>query len=180
MTYRIRPANAHDIDDLMSLRTEAEGWLASKHTDQWSDRELGAIAISKWKATIDDGRTWVLLDKHNHTVGSVSRGPADRDFWHEEDQPETAFYLYKLMTSRQVAGQGIGSLVVDWTCRVAALEGRKWVRLDCWRTNRGLQSYYEGLGFTHLRTEEPDHRKSGWLAQRPSSLILNSESLGYA
>ncbi len=180
MQYLIRPAGTSDIDDLMTLRTEAEGWLANQGTDQWSDVEMGARAISKWKDTIDDGRTWVLTDEDHRTVGTVSRGPADRDFWTEDDQPETAFYLYKLMTSRQIAGGGLGSLVLDWTCRVAALEGRKWVRLDCWRTNRGLQAYYEREGFTHVRTETPVHRKSGWMAQRPSSLILNDSSLGYA
>jgi Acetyltransferases len=175
--YRIRPASPSDIESLMELRTEAEGWLSQQGTDQWSDPETGARAISKWRDAIDDGRAWVLTDQQGSTVGTVSRGPADRDFWHDQDRPESAFYLYKLMTSRTVAGSGIGSLVLDWACRVAALEGREWVRIDCWRTNTKLQAYYEGLGFTHVRTEAPAHRKSGWLAQRSSRLILNSAAL---
>lgn len=31
----------------MALRTEAEVWLSSKGTDQWSDPETGAKAIAK-------------------------------------------------------------------------------------------------------------------------------------
>ncbi|MEV5787579.1 GNAT family N-acetyltransferase [Streptomyces sp. NPDC052287] len=177
MTYQIRPASPSDIATLMALRTEAEGWLSQKGTDQWSDPETGARAISKWRDAIDDGRTWVLTDGGGLVVGTVSRGPADMDFWDSSDHPESAFYLYKLMTSRAAAGSGIGSLVLDWAARVAALEGRKWVRIDCWRTNIKLQGYYEGLGFTHVRTEYRSHRKSGWLAQRPSSLILNDSAL---
>lgn len=172
--YVIHPASPTDVSTLMELRTEAENWLRAKGSDQWSDREIGAQAITKWMNTIHDGRTWLIRDEAtDHVVGTVSRGPADMDFWNDEDRPESAFYLYKLMVRRDTAGSGLGSLVLDWACRIAALEGREWVRIDCWRTATGLQKYYEGLGFEHVRTESPSHRKSGWLAQRPSSLILN-------
>ena len=158
----------------MELRTEAETWLRAKGSDQWSDREIGAQAITKWMATIRDGRTWLIHDEEtDRVVGTVSRGPADMDFWTDEDRPESAFYLYKLIVRRDAAGSGVGSLVLDWACQIAALEGREWVRLDCWRTATGLQDYYERLGFKHVRTEAPPHRKSGWLGQRPSSLMLN-------
>lgn len=176
MTYYIRPAGVADVPDLMALRTEAEGWLPSLGTDQWSDPETGGRALAKWQATIDDGRTWVILDSLGSTVGTVSRGPADRDFWHDEDRPETAFYLYKLITARSVAGMGLGSIVLDWACRVASAEGREWLRIDCWRTNTGLQLYYERLGFKHVRTEAPSHRRSGWLAQRSTSFLTNPDS----
>lgn len=170
---RIRPAGQHDIDALMTLRTEAEQWLRTAGTDQWSDPETGSQAIAKWRQSIYEGRTWALLDRDQTVVGTVSRGPADPDFWSEEDRPETGFYLYKLIISRTLSRRGLGSLVIDWVSRVAALEGREWVRLDCWRTNHRLHRYYEGLGFTHVRTEAPAHRRSGWMAQRPAGLVLN-------
>jgi ribosomal protein S18 acetylase RimI-like enzyme len=171
----IRPANTADVPELMALRTEAEGWLSRLGTDQWSDTEIGARAIGKWHESINEARAWVITDESNTTLGTVSRGPADFDFWNDRDQPETAFYLYKLIVSRAAAGKELGSLVIDWACRVAALEGRQWVRLDCWRSNHALQEYYERLGFRHVRTKAPAGRKSGWLAQRPTSLILNRD-----
>ncbi|WP_242588250.1 GNAT family N-acetyltransferase [Streptomyces albidoflavus] len=177
MSYLIRPASPSDIPALMALRTEAESWLPSLGTDQWSDPETGTRALTKWRETIDDGRAWIALDSHDTPVGTVSRGPADRDFWTEHDHLEQAFYLYKLITARSVKGQGLGELILDWACRVAAAEGRAWVRIDCWRTNTGLQHYYEQLGFTHVRTEHPHHRKSGWLAQRSSSFTTSAASL---
>jgi GNAT superfamily N-acetyltransferase len=162
----------------MALRTEAEDWLRSKGSDQWSNREIGSRAIANWMGVVEDGRGWAILDSQdNQLIGTVCRGPADRDFWTEADSPESALYLYKLMVSRTHAGQGVGDLVLDWACKVAALEGREFVRVDCWRTAGGLHRYYEERGFTYLRTEAPAHRLSGWLAQRPSSLILNAEEL---
>lgn len=177
MSYRIRPASPEDIPALMGLRTEAENWLQAIGSDQWSDREMGQRAIVKWRQTITEGRSWVIIHPSDIVVGTVSRGPADSDFWQEDDQLHTALYLYKLIISRSVAGAGIGGLILDWACRVAALEGRRWVRLDCWRTATGLQQYYESAGFEHVRTEAPEHRRSGWLAQRKASLIMNAESL---
>ncbi|MDR3084264.1 MAG: GNAT family N-acetyltransferase [Streptomyces sp.] len=178
MPYSISPASVDDISLLMSLRTEAESWLAAQGSDQWSDRETGSIAISKWRAAIEEGRTWLIRDDDQDlTLGTVSRGPADMDFWRPGDRPEQALYLYKLMVRRDAAGLGIGSLVIDWACRLAALEGRHWVRLDCWRTATGLQRYYQSLGFEHVRTEAPAHRKSGWLGQRSSHLVINDVAL---
>ncbi|MEU6800348.1 GNAT family N-acetyltransferase [Streptomyces neyagawaensis] len=165
-TEYLRPAAAEDVPALLALRVEAEGWLRTKGTDQWSDPETGERAISKWRASIDEGRAWVVVSESDEVLATVSRGPVDRDFWTDEDRPETALYLYKLMVARNASGRQLGARVIDWMSRLAALEGRTWVRIDTWRTNNGLHAYYERLGFKHVRTEEPSHRRSGWLAQR--------------
>ncbi|MFI1029248.1 GNAT family N-acetyltransferase [Streptomyces sp. NPDC020951] len=152
----------------MALRTQAEEWLQTKGTDQWSDPETGERAISKWRASIDEGRSWVVVGAHGEVLATVSRGPVDRDFWTDADRPETALHLYKLMVAREAAGRQLGIRVIDWMSRLAALEGRTWVRIDTWRTNSGLHAYYERMGFKHVRTEMASHRLSGWLAQRPA------------
>ncbi|MEU9139206.1 GNAT family N-acetyltransferase [Streptomyces sp. NPDC048404] len=176
-TEYLRPASADDVPALLALRTEAEGWLHSKGTDQWSDPETGERAIAKWRASIDEGRAWVVVDGHGVVLATVSRGPVDRDFWTDDDRPESALYLYKLIVSRQAAGRQLGARVVDWMSRLAALEGRSWVRIDTWRTNSGLHSFYERLGFEHVRTEDPAHRRSGWLAQRPAGALALPDDL---
>ena len=166
-TYSLRPATTVDIPTLMALRTEAEHWLASKDTDQWSDQETGSRAIEKWHASIAEGRTWAVLSPRDDVVATVSRGPADTDFWRTEDGPEDALYVYKLIVARSEAGIGLGGGILTWLDRLAAWEGRRWIRLDVWRTNEKLQRYYQEQGFVHVRTEAPAHRKSGWLGQRP-------------
>lgn len=150
----------------MALRTEAEAWLGTKGTDQWSDPETGGKAIAKWRAAIDEGRAWVVVTDGGEVLATVSRGPVDRDFWTDDDRPESALYLYKLIVSRNASGRQLGARLVDWASSLAALEGRDWVRVDTWRTNGELHAYYERLGFSHVRTESPSHRRSGWLAQR--------------
>ncbi|MFF1696430.1 GNAT family N-acetyltransferase [Streptomyces sp. NPDC058257] len=159
----------------MALRTEAEQWLCVQGSDQWNDPEPGQSAIRKWHATIDDGRAWVVVGDPGSALATVSRGPIDRDFWNDDDKPESAFYLCKLIVARSAAGRQLGARIIDWASRVAALEGRDWVRVDTWRTNTGLHAYYECLGFKHVRTEAPSHRRSGWLAQRSSDAITRPD-----
>ncbi|MCL6738598.1 GNAT family N-acetyltransferase [Streptomyces neyagawaensis] len=176
-TEYLRPAAANDVPALLALRVEAEGWLRTKGTDQWSDPETGERAISKWRASIDEGRAWVVVSESDEVLATVSRGPVDRDFWTDDDRPETALYLYKLMVARNASGRQLGARVIDWMSRLAALEGRTWVRIDTWRTNTGLHAYYERLGFKHVRTETPSHRRSGWLAQRPAGELTMPDDL---
>ncbi|WUW63396.1 GNAT family N-acetyltransferase [Streptomyces sp. NBC_01455] len=170
-TEYLRPAAAEDVPALLALRTEAEHWLRSRGTDQWNDPETGDRAITKWRASIDEGRAWVVIGEHDEVLGTVSRGPVDRDFWTDADRPETALYLYKLIVSRKASGRQLGARVVDWMSTLAALEGRTWVRIDTWRTNAGLHAFYERLGFEHVRTEAPGYRRSGWLAQRRAGTL---------
>ncbi|KMS70257.1 GNAT family acetyltransferase [Streptomyces regensis] len=176
-TEYLRPAAAEDVPALLALRAEAEGWLRTKGTDQWSDPETGERAITKWRASIDEGRAWVVIGEGDEVLATVSRGPVDRDFWTDADRPESALYLYKLIVSRMASGQQLGTRVIDWMSRLAALEGRSWVRIDTWRTNTGLHAYYERLGFRHVRTETPQHRRSGWLAQRPAGELAMPDDL---
>ncbi|MGW1001341.1 GNAT family N-acetyltransferase [Streptomyces sp. NPDC002520] len=176
-TEYLRPAAAKDVPALLALRTEAERWLRTKDTDQWSDPETGERAIGKWRASIDEGRAWVVVDKGERVLATVSRGPVDRDFWTDADHPESGLYLYKLIVAREASGRHLGTRVIDWMSRLAALEGRSWVRIDTWRTNTGLHAYYERLGFKHVRTETPEHRLSGWLAQRPAGELALPEDL---
>jgi ribosomal protein S18 acetylase RimI-like enzyme len=176
-TEYLRPAAAEDVPALLALRTEAEGWLRDKGTDQWSDPETGERAIAKWRASIDEGRAWAVVGEDDAVLATVSRGPVDRDFWTDADHPESALYLYKLIVARDASGRQLGTRVIDWMSRLAALEGRAWVRIDTWRTNSGLHSYYERLGFRHVRTEAPTHRRSGWLAQRPAGALAMPHDL---
>ncbi|MEU5978813.1 GNAT family N-acetyltransferase [Streptomyces sp. NPDC047315] len=161
----------------MSLRTEAEAWLRTKDTDQWSDPETGERAIAKWHTSIDEGRAWVVVDDQGQALATVSRGAVDRDFWMDTDHPESALYLYKLIVARAASGRHLGVRVIDWVSRLAELEGRTWVRIDTWRTNTGLHAYYERLGFKHVRTEAPPHRLSGWLAQRAAGDLAMPDDL---
>ncbi|MFJ9558385.1 GNAT family N-acetyltransferase [Nocardiopsis sp. NPDC101807] len=115
---------------------------------------------------IRDGVTSVVTDPAGAVVATVTLAGPDPDWWHEDDAPESALYLYKLMINDSWRGTGLGDEILDWACRHAAAEGKSSVRLDCWRTNTALQEYYKARGFRHLRTETAPGRGSGALFER--------------
>lgn len=178
MRTEFRPATTADAPALMDLRIEAETWLAAAGIDQWrtSDGGIRDRALAKWRSDIDAGRTWVVTDTST-PVATITLAPADPDFWGPDDDPADAVYVAKLITSRQVSGHNLGGRLLDWAGSEARTQGRTWVRLDCWRSNKALHAYYLREGFAHLRTESPSHRLSGWLAQRPAYAVMHPEAL---
>ncbi|MEU3189479.1 GNAT family N-acetyltransferase [Streptomyces sp. NPDC006992] len=172
----MRPALPGEAASLMRLRIEAEEWLAAAGIDQWRSPGFRDRALAKWDADIEDGRTWVTVTGSDEIAGTVTLARPDLDFWRPSDQPDAALYVAKLITRRQFAGQKLGGRILDWVGAAARARDLPWVRLDVWRSNAKLQDYYRKEGFKHVRTEAPDHRLSGWMAQRPASVVMHPEA----
>ncbi|GAA3710320.1 GNAT family N-acetyltransferase [Streptomyces sp. NEAU-PBA10] len=171
----IRRATDDDAMALMKLRLEAEEWLAAQGIDQWRSPGFRDRALDKWRTDIAAGRTFVVEDVDGGVIGTVTLARPDTDFWTPEDGLDSAVYIAKLISSRHTAGDRLGGRIIDWVASVARKDGRPWVRLDCDRANIRLQDYYLREGFTHVRTECPDHRLSGWMGQRPADVIQHPD-----
>src|SRR5690606_15645478 len=87
-------------------------------------------------------------------------------FWTPAEATQPALYGYKIMISPERRGTGLGDALLDWMCERAEQVGAKWLRIDCWKTNTQLHSYFERRGFEHYDTRTAPGRNSGWLAQR--------------
>ncbi|MGI5122822.1 GNAT family N-acetyltransferase [Marinactinospora thermotolerans] len=163
MSLHIRTATDDDLEAVVGLRIAAEERLHAAGIDQWHDRERG---IRNLREGIHDGVTSVVTTPAGEVVATVTLAGPDPDWWHEEDDPESALYLYKLMINDDWRGTGLGDEILDWACQQAQDRGKSSVRLDCWRTNVALQKYYKDRGFRHLRTETAPGRGSGALFER--------------
>lgn len=71
-----------------------------------------------------------------------------------------------MMVPLDYAGTGLGAELLDWAAGRAYDAGVLWLRLDAWTTNTSLHTYYEHLGFEHVRTVAS--RASGACFQRPA------------
>ncbi|MFF6852777.1 GNAT family N-acetyltransferase [Streptomyces antimycoticus] len=177
MGQLIRPADTADTDALMALRIEAEEWLAAAGINQWRSPGFRDRALAKWKVDIEEGRTWVVPGPEGELVGTVTLARPDLDFWTAADAPDSAIYIAKLITARSAAGRNLGGRLLDWAGGVARSRSLPWLRLDVWRDNARLKQYYLDEGFTHVRTEAPAHRLSGWMAQRPATVVRHPDAL---
>lgn len=160
----IRKGTLDDANAVIALRVEAETWLHAAGIQQWVDRARG---IRNIRDGLEAGTTYVVENDRSEIVASLTLGGPDFDFWTEDDAPSEALYLYKFMIGRGCRGTGLGDRLLEWACDQAREQGRRWLRLDCWRENTALQRYYLNRGFEHVRTVVVPGRGSGALFQRP-------------
>jgi GNAT superfamily N-acetyltransferase len=125
-----------------TLLDEATVWVGERGYEQWPlpfPRDEIAAAIER-------GEVFVA-ELHGDAVATVTLLWDDELHWGE--RPPDAAYVHKLAVSRACAGQRIGHAIVEWADATAGANGRSFLRLDCMRTNPGIRSYYERLGFEH-------------------------------
>ncbi|MEU9973716.1 GNAT family N-acetyltransferase [Streptomyces sp. NPDC051014] len=164
----IAPAEPHDVTKLLAFREDAAAWLRNLGSDQWSR----PYPADKLLATIEAGTVFMLRDGHT-TAATITLTPDSEDgLWTDSELSEPSMFINKLTVDREYAGQNLGGRLLDWAGDRAQRAGAKWVRLDAWTTNGGLQRYYLRQGFKHVRTVREGTavnggpRVSGWLAQR--------------
>ncbi|MGW6459602.1 GNAT family N-acetyltransferase [Streptomyces sp. NPDC055078] len=164
----VEVARPSDLRALLAFREEAAAWIRTLGSDQWSrpyppDRLL---------ATIEAGTVFMVRDG-GASVATITLTPeAEEGLWTDAELTEPSIFVNKLTVARTHAGQDLGGRLLDWAGDRAYLGGAKWLRLDAWTTNEGLQDFYLRHGFDHVRTVRQGMavnggpRVSGWLAQR--------------
>ncbi|NEC87289.1 GNAT family N-acetyltransferase [Streptomyces sp. SID12501] len=167
---KITPAAPDDLPKLLAFRQEAAAWLGKLGTDQWSRPYPADLLL----ATIKSGAVFMVRDGEV-TAATITLTPdAEEGLWAEEKLSEPSMFVNKLTVARTHAGRNLGERLLDWAGDRAYQAQAKWLRLDAWTTNEGLQQYYLRQGFEHVRTVREGGavnggpRVSGWLAQRPA------------
>ncbi|MFE6630296.1 MULTISPECIES: GNAT family N-acetyltransferase [Streptomyces] len=161
----IRPAVATDLRTVIELWEHAASWLNERGIDQWQypPRE------ERIKANIEAGECWIV-EADGAPVATITVDEhADSDFWTPSEADDPALYVHRMVVRRDVAGQDLGSAMLDWAGREALRQGKQLLRLDAWRSNDELQRYYSDRGFVHVRTVEAADRSSGALFQRAAN-----------
>jgi ribosomal protein S18 acetylase RimI-like enzyme len=164
--FQISRATQDDADDIVLLRDNATEWLRSKQTDQWQKPWPSAEGErERLLKSLVEGTTWIVRLGSQAVATLVIDEFSDPRLWTDAEQSEPALYIHRLIVHRDYSGIRIGAILVDMIAALAAHGGYRWLRVDVWTTNYGLQQYYRGLGFEHIRTIESDY-PSGALFQR--------------
>lgn len=148
---------------LHDLRSQAEAWLAGKDLEQYNG-VLAPKARAHIDSLLDQGEFFGLVrDGQVRAVGALT-GP-DMDFWTPEEAATPAAYLARFMVADH--GKQYGEVLLEALVQhLRTTTEIRLLRLDCWRTNTGLQRYYLRNGFRHIRTVEVPGRMSGALFER--------------
>jgi ribosomal protein S18 acetylase RimI-like enzyme len=170
----IRLASSADLDRLVTLYQQAQRWLASKGSDQWSANAEDSVR-ARFLQSIARGECFVACKGDGNVVGTITVDEfADPEFWTDRDQPESALYTHRMVVDRNASGQNIGGMLLDRAEEMAVKCGKEWLRLDAWRTNIPLHKYYSSQGFDLIRVVCLEHRGSGALFQRRAQRMNRS------
>jgi GNAT superfamily N-acetyltransferase len=163
----IRRAIPDDTPTVHAILRQASGWLHERGYDQWPDGSP-SLSYDQLLRQIGRGETWLVIDGSDPVATIAATSQGDSDFWTSAELAESAVYISKAAVVRGRAGEGLGAMTLRWVIDHAADQGAVWARLDAWRTNEELHSYYRRQGWTYLRTVELPHRRSGTLFQKPA------------
>ncbi|MFJ2218270.1 GNAT family N-acetyltransferase [Streptomyces sp. NPDC101062] len=158
-----------DAPRLRQFRTDAAAWLSARGSDQWSTAYPDELLL----ASVQAGNVYLVHQTPaTDPVATVTLDRlADPVLWTDTEAKQPALYVRKLTLATPGRGAGLGSRLLDWCGDRAASAGATWLRLDAWTTNTRLHTYYEHLGFRHVRTiDAPEAYGSGWVGQRPAAL----------
>ncbi|MEV7720821.1 GNAT family N-acetyltransferase [Streptomyces sp. NPDC088184] len=170
---KITLAQSNDLPKLLAFREEAAAWLRRLGSDQWSR----PYPADRLLATIEAGAVFMLRDQEATAATITLTAEAEDGLWTDAELTAPSMFVNKLTVARTHAGRDIGGRLLDWAGDRAHQAGAKWLRLDAWTTNRGLQQYYLRHGFAHVRTVTEGGavnggpRVSGWLAQRAAEPV---------
>lgn len=148
----IGPATQNDLFPLLKLFDETVTWLNARGLgNQWGS-ELFSTSLDRHKQFLQ----WIYTDTlfvarlQGQIVGSLALNPVAP--WYIAKRwtmfPVSALYLEAFTTSRALAGQGLGHVLLQWTERYTREIGRTTIWLDCWADNPALVRYYQQAGFT--------------------------------
>jgi GNAT superfamily N-acetyltransferase len=150
----------------MALFDEAVAWLVARgQTGQWgsepmSSNERMVARVRKWAGEEGfwmaevDGRpagTMVLGDRPEHV--------------HPVDEPE--LYVELLLSSRALAGRGIGAALIAHAVELAREARFPLLRVDCWAGAPTLVAFYERQGFVRDGTFDVGDWQGQVFSMRP-------------
>lgn len=145
------PAAADDLPFVLHLCDEAVVWLNQRGMDrQWGTAPSSAAPRIRhqYMGWIHQG-TMVVAVLAGRIVGSLALNPMTPAYVaHRWDSfPAPALYLEAVVTSRALAGQGVGRALLTWAERDAWAPGKTTIWLDCWAENAALVRYIQQMGF---------------------------------
>jgi ribosomal protein S18 acetylase RimI-like enzyme len=139
---QVELAGKDDVDAIAAILNGAGDWLLSRGINQWPP----GCFIRQNIAEAAERRKALVVKLHGTVIATFALAWEPTPMW--GPQPADAGYIRTLAIARVYAGHQIGLSILRWAEREVAVEGRRFLRLDCMADNPGLRDYYSRAGFT--------------------------------
>ena len=144
MNCKVELANLNDIESILELYSERMTWFKENNIKQWS-RYLENHPKSEFIEAIENNNYYIIKE-NNEIVAGFELSTNSKD-WNDDITP--AYYIYKVVT--KVGHKKIGQIIFNKCKEIAKSDGKKYLRLDCLKSNKKLNNIYESYNFKLVR-----------------------------
>ena len=141
-SLKIDYARLNDIPKIQELILERCIWLKSIGIDQWRQEQyFKKYDFGYFKDKVEKKELYIaVLD--GLICGVMVLKTIDYPLWEDDNK---AVYIHNFATGKSYSKLGIAML--EEAKKIALSMGKQYLRLDCAKQNKKLNSYYEGFGF---------------------------------
>lgn len=150
MNYKVELARIEDIDSILNLYSDRMKWFKNNNIKQW-DRYLENHPKLEFLSTIENNNYYII--KHQDEIIAGFELSTNSKYWRDDITP--AYYIYKVVT--KVGYRNIGNIIFKECKKIAKLNGKKYLRLDCLKSNEKLNNIYENHDFKLIRYGYNEH-----------------------
>lgn len=141
MNIKIEIAKENDIETIQDLIVKRCKWFDENNIKQWDMSYAKRYDKDYFKNQINTNLMYV--GKYDETIaGCMLLKNKDEDYW-QDDEP--SYYIHHLATD--ILYKGIGKSLINFAINKARNDNKKYLRLDCFKSNIKLNNHYKNLGF---------------------------------
>ena len=153
MTKIYKAISSQDAEEAFRIIQERCKWLRDKNIEQWRyyTQWYGA---EYFKGKTLEGKLYVAKS-NNEVIGCIVVNDYDEDYWQNVDQ---SVALYPKNFATKVGFQGVGKTLEQFLVNLAHKHGKRYLRMDCDRTNPELRKRHESNGWICIEecVEDPE------------------------
>lgn len=149
-------AEKEDIQAIMHILEERCNWFKENGIDQWANNYLEKYNEDYFNDVMKNHKLYVVKQK-NKVIGVFLLKENDKIYWNNED---FAYYIHHLAT--KIGYTGIGTKILNFIEKLAKENSKKYIRLDCKKSNVELNRYYQKQGFIYKGSGEEPYSHNLW------------------
>jgi len=138
----INIADSNEMKVLLQMWIEKCKWLNDQGLFTWNIASLTEENLNK--QYIDP--QYFVCYLNDQFLGGFILLSKDKFFWPENIE-DNSLYIHKLMVCNGFNGKGYGKLIMNWIKEYGKKNGKKYLRLDYFKSKQGLKRLYEENGF---------------------------------
>ncbi len=152
----IKLAETKDIVSIMNILEERCNWFKENGIDQWSNNYLKKYNEYYFNDVMKNHKLYVVKEENN-VIGVFLLKESDKEYWYNDD---SAYYIHHLAT--KIGSTGLGTKIIEFIEKIAKENSKKYIRLDCKKSNNELNKYYENHGFKYRGSKEKPYSHNLW------------------